>query len=111
VDVYIDASLPYPDAKVASVLCIGDPMKYEIRRGCAISYSWILSSIVPYCSLHIPTEATIVMGKVILWGMPPLIIEQIYADMLLLENNGMNHWRQWGSSKHSNKSAIGGKRQ
>ena len=32
VDVYIDNSIPYPDAKVASVLCVGDPIGYKINR-------------------------------------------------------------------------------
>jgi hypothetical protein len=84
VDVYIDVSLPYPDAKVASVLCIGGPIKYEIRRGCNISDLWILSNVVPCCSSHLPRDAAIVMGKAILWAvydqeyslkMPSLIIE------------------------------------
>jgi len=37
VDTYIDVNLPYPDAKVASVLCIGGAIKYELREGSGVS--------------------------------------------------------------------------
>src|SRR5210317_1339999 len=30
-DAYMDVSLPYNDAKVASKLCVGGPVKYELK--------------------------------------------------------------------------------
>ena len=32
VDIYIDCLIPFPDAKVASILCIGGPVKYMVRQ-------------------------------------------------------------------------------
>ena len=40
-DRYQDTSLPYPDAKAASALCDGGPIKYVVRDGFNISDHWI----------------------------------------------------------------------
>ena len=37
VDNYIDVELPYPDAKVASILAVGGPIKYELREGSGLT--------------------------------------------------------------------------
>jgi hypothetical protein len=48
VDSYIDVRLPCPDAKVAGVLAIGIPIKYEVRRGCNISDKWVVTHVSPF---------------------------------------------------------------
>ena len=42
VDTYINNSIPYPDAKVATVLCIGGAVKYVVREGSNISFDFYL---------------------------------------------------------------------
>ena len=42
VDMYIDCLIPFPDAKVASTLCIGDPAKYTIEQEFNIDKTLIL---------------------------------------------------------------------
>ena len=48
VDSYIGTVLPYPNAKVASVLCIGGAVKYEIKEGSGVTDKFILQCIVPH---------------------------------------------------------------
>ena len=40
-DIYEDTILPYPDAHVASALCIGGPIKYDLRDGSGLDDGWI----------------------------------------------------------------------
>jgi len=44
--VYDDIELPYPDAKIAALLCVGGPIKYQLRENSGITNEWILNSYV-----------------------------------------------------------------
>ena len=68
VDTYIDIDLPYPDAKVASVLAIGGPVKYELRDGCGLTDQWILDNTGAHIGKVFPEGIAIVLGKALLWG-------------------------------------------
>jgi hypothetical protein len=50
VDRYIDVELPYLDAKVASVLAVGGPMKYVVKNGNGILDNWLMTHVVPNLS-------------------------------------------------------------
>ena len=65
-DLYIDVSLPYQDAKVAAVLCVGGPIKYELRVGSGLHDDWILQNVVPRTSQLYPRNVALVLGKAFL---------------------------------------------
>ena len=44
---YIDPGQLYIDAKVASLLCVGGPIKYKLKPGIAISNDWLFEHVVP----------------------------------------------------------------
>lgn len=46
-DRYVSANLPFPDAKVASALCVGGPCKYELVNGGGITQEWLREVVVP----------------------------------------------------------------
>jgi hypothetical protein len=58
-DVYDDVELPYPDAKVAAVLCGGGPCIYVTNPAvdAAMMNSFILSQIVPNVRKRLPESA------------------------------------------------------
>jgi hypothetical protein len=85
VDSYIDARLPFPDAKVAGVLVIGGPIKYEIRRGCNISDEWIVTHVTPFILQQCPRQVAVVLGKAILWGVFDNQVSQ-YMDAQMVQN-------------------------
>ena len=49
VDTYIDGCLPYPDAKVASSLCVGGAVKYALRRSSRVLEDWLLENV--FCNI------------------------------------------------------------
>ena len=67
-DPYQDTLLPYPDAKVASVLCLGGPIKYELRGDSGIDNNWIGEHVVPNITIRYPEEVWSVLGKALLWA-------------------------------------------
>ena len=68
VDTYIDVELPYPDAKVASALCVGGPIKYEFRKNTGLTDRWILENVGSTIATIFPDNVAIVLGKALLWG-------------------------------------------
>ena len=84
-DVYDDTELPYPDAKVAEMLCIGGPCYYlfpEELNGtntagdneAASAVPWIammktflLSNVVPNIRKRMSEAVALVLGKALLW--------------------------------------------
>lgn len=68
VDLYIDAHLPFPDAKVASSLCLGGPVKYELRRDSRISDDWLIENVAKNIASLFPRRMALVLGKALLWG-------------------------------------------
>ena len=39
---YVNTSVPYPNDKVSASLCIGEAVRYEIRKGSGVDDAWIL---------------------------------------------------------------------
>ena len=68
VDTYIDVELPYPDAKVASILAVGGPIKYELREGSGLTEQRILENVGNGIATICPDAIAITLGKVLLWG-------------------------------------------
>jgi hypothetical protein len=69
VDRYIHCDLPYPDAKVASALCIGGTCKYEYRDGSGLTDGWLLSHVVPQVNARFGERMALVLGKALMWGL------------------------------------------
>ena len=69
-DRYVDINLPYPDAKVASVLCIGGPVKYILKNGSGVSNLWLTQNVVPhiFASERIQGNVALVLALPILWA-------------------------------------------
>lgn len=70
VDRYIDVELPYPDAKVASILAVGGPMKYVVKNGSGIIDDWLLTHVVPNLSRSttLSQQVALVLAPPVLWS-------------------------------------------
>lgn len=66
-DVYDDIELPYPDAKVAGLLCIGGPCKYVIKDGSGITSEFLIQYVVPRIAQKFPHDVSVVLGTALLW--------------------------------------------
>jgi hypothetical protein len=66
----MDVTLPYPDAKVASILCVGGPCKYVLRDNCGISDLWLTTHVVPALASRscISNKVSLVLAKPVLWA-------------------------------------------
>jgi len=68
VGVYIDIDVPYPDAKVASVLCgPRGPCKYALRDRVSLTDDFF-SSIAPRCIEAFGREVGIILARSLLWA-------------------------------------------
>ena len=67
-DTHIDCLIPYPDAKVASSLCINGPAKYMVREDLNIDEDLILSFVGSNISSYFPRQVALVLGRVLLWA-------------------------------------------
>lgn len=70
VDRYIDVTLPFPDAKVAAVLCIGGPCKYTLKKGSGVTEDWLCQHVVPNIlqSKRFHRQVAVVLALPILWA-------------------------------------------
>jgi hypothetical protein len=68
VDDYIDVTLPWPDAKVASKLCIGGPIKYVLKEGSGLCDDWLFEHVVPNILKCFEKEVAIVLALPLLWA-------------------------------------------
>jgi hypothetical protein len=66
-DIYDDVELNWPDAKVASRLCVGGPCKYVVKEGAGVSNYFILQHVVPSIRTRFTDELALVLGKALLW--------------------------------------------
>ena len=94
-DLYIDAHLPFPDAKVAASLCLGGPVKYELRRDSRISDDWLLEHVAKNIHSLFPRRMALVLGKALLWGIcdddvavfiDPATVQRVRAEVRNLNN-------------------------
>lgn len=60
--------LPYPDAKVAAVLCPGGPVKYKVRTDANIDFRFILRCVCPKIASKLGNDVAIILGRALLWG-------------------------------------------
>ena len=68
VDTYIDVDQPYPDARVAAVLCgPRGPCKYAVKAG-MVAPATFLDSIVPHCCATFGTQVARVLALPLLWA-------------------------------------------
>jgi hypothetical protein len=68
VDTYIDVDVPFPDAKVASVLCgPRGPCKYSAKDGVEVNDDF-LSSIAPRCAEAFGGDVAIILARSLLWA-------------------------------------------
>ena len=67
---YIDISLPYPDAKVCAILCVGGPIKYVLQEGSGIVENWLLQNVVPNIlrSPRMNRQVAAVLAVPLLWA-------------------------------------------
>lgn len=53
---YIDPGQLYTDAKVESLLCVGGPVKYQLRQGIQITDEWLFQNVVPHIHRRYPND-------------------------------------------------------
>ena len=61
-DVYDDVELPFPDLKVASLLCNGGPCRYELEAH--VDEAFIFSNVVPNICKRFNEETALIFGTV-----------------------------------------------
>ena len=66
-DDYDDPELPYPDTKVAGMLCVGGPCSYQVKANCGVTDAWILANVVPNIAHVYGNSLAKVLGKALLW--------------------------------------------
>ena len=66
-DVYDDVELPYPDAKVAAMNCIGGPCKYVLRDDSGVDRDFILEHVTPRIRSVFGDNVAAVLGTALLW--------------------------------------------
>ena len=64
----MDVSLPYNDAKVASKLCVGGAIKYELREDCGVTKQWVGEHVAPLISEFMTKEIGMTLGVPLLWA-------------------------------------------
>ena len=79
-DAYHDTELPYPDAKVAVVLCGGGPCLYQTNPvvDVAMMDSFILSHVVPNIRKRLPDSICLVLGKALMWMLVPRFLTVMF---------------------------------
>ena len=67
---YINPGQPFIDARVAALLCVDGPVKYECKSEAEVSTTFLLEHVVPSISFFFPdvSDMAEVLGPVLLWG-------------------------------------------
>ena len=95
-DVYDDVELPWPDVKVASMLCVGGPCKYVLNQGIdGIDEEFVLNFVAPNIRKRVGDEAAVILGNALLYAIfnisddtnnvPPNILNRVraaYSDLV-----------------------------
>ena len=66
-DRYDDVELPWPDVKVASMLCLGGPCKYVVRANSGVTDEFILRYVMPSSRQRISEEVSKILGTALLF--------------------------------------------
>ena len=66
-DVYDDVELPFPDAKLAGMLCPGGPIRYSIVPGSGVTRAFIVDRVVPRIKAKFGGDVAYVFGTALLW--------------------------------------------
>ena len=84
VDTYLDTSVPYPNAKVCAAICIGGPIRYEVRKGAGVNDAWILKNVCPnIAEKHTCLKTASILGRAIMWAcFDPLASLHVPVDIL-----------------------------
>ena len=61
----ITIKLPWPDIKVASMLCIGGPCRYRLEEG--VSDEFVLHHVVPNIRKRFDDETAVILGTALLY--------------------------------------------
>ena len=67
-DVYVDKDLPHNDARTASKLCIGGPIKYEVKEEAGVSRVWLTENVMPLTKEMMGDEVAGTLGVPLLWA-------------------------------------------
>jgi hypothetical protein len=66
-DVYDDVELPFPDAKVAGMLCMGGPCRYQVLEESGVTDVFILHYVTPHVRIRSGDATAIILGRALLW--------------------------------------------
>jgi hypothetical protein len=68
-DVYDDVELPFPDAKLAGLLCPGGPVCYSIMPGSGVTRNFLVDQVVPQIKAKSGSDVAYVLGGAVLWAL------------------------------------------
>ena len=57
VNLYINVKQLPTDGKVAAILCVGQPVKYKLKEGTALTRDWLFVNVVPGIREHFADDA------------------------------------------------------
>ena len=66
-DRYDDVELPWPDIKVAQMLCVGGACKYVITRESGVSNEFVFEFVVPNIKKRFNADVTLILGTALLY--------------------------------------------
>ena len=66
-DCYDDVELPWPDVKMAGLLCPGGPCKYVMDKDSGVTPQFILEHVLPHANRRIPNTVALTLGTALLW--------------------------------------------
>ena len=66
-DVYDNVELPFVDAEVAGMLCVGGPVRYDIKEESGLTNAFVLQHVVPGIRGRFGDGVASVLGPPLLW--------------------------------------------
>ena len=65
-DVYDDVELPWPDLKVAQMLCLGGACRYELQNG--VTDQFVLTHVVPSIRANLDDDISVIFGTALMYS-------------------------------------------
>ena len=67
---YINPNQPFIDAKIAGILCVNGPVKYELKSGAGIATEWLREHVVPALTDFFGADSTVpnTLALPLLWA-------------------------------------------